>query len=109
MKKINRLGRGKDMTALMRYGRRISSPLFQVIARSTALPHPRFVFVVGRAADKRAVMRNRLRRRAAEYIRTHLADIPSSCDLAVIIKKEASAARRDDFYEILKQTLARVR
>ena len=63
MKKINRLGRGIDMTALMRYGRRVSSPLFQLAVQSTPLPHPRFVFVVGRAVDKRAVIRNRLRRR----------------------------------------------
>lgn len=109
MKKINRLGRGKDMTKLMRYGRRVSSPLFQLVVQSTPLPHPRFVFVVGRAADKRAVIRNRLRRRASEYTREHLADMPRNRDIAVIIKKEAVDARRDDFYAILKQDLARVR
>lgn len=97
------------MTTLMRSGRRISSPLFQLIVQPTPLPHPRFVLVVGRVADKRAVIRNRLRRRAAEYIRMHLADMPSNRDIAVIIKKEAVGARRDDFYAILKQVLARVR
>ena len=97
------------MTALMRYGRRVSSPLFQLVVQSTPLPQPRFVFVVGRAVDKRAVIRNRLRRRVAEYIRIHLGDMPSHRDIAVIIKKEAVGARRDDFYATLKQILARVR
>ncbi len=93
----------------MRSGRRVSSHFFQLAVRPNTLLDSRLVFVVGRAVDKRAVVRNRLRRRAAEYIRTHLADIPAHCDIAVIIRKEAAAGRRSDFYDALKQILSRVR
>lgn len=109
MKRINRLSRGKDLALLLRYGQRISAPLFGLSVRRTNHPHQRFVFVAGRAVDKRAVVRNRLRRRAREYIRTHRADLPPRRDIAVMIKKEAAAANRQDFYEALKQILARVR
>ncbi len=93
----------------MRYGRRVSSPLFQLVVRPNTLSYPRFMFVAGRAVDKRAVVRNRLRRRAREYLRRHLAEMPTHCDIAVIIKKEAVAARRNDFYDALQQIIARVR
>lgn len=92
----------------MRYGRRASSLLFQVVARPSTLLDSRFAIVAGRVVDKRAVVRNRLRRRVREYIRTHLAQIPPARDIGIIIKKEAAAASRDDFYDALKQILSRV-
>ena len=106
---MHRLGRGKDLATLMRCGRRVFSPLFQLVMRPSTFPDPRFVIVAGRTVDKRAVVRNRLRRRVREYIRTHLVQIAPARDVGIIIKKEAAAASRNDFYDALKQILSRVR
>lgn len=108
MKSIYRLGRGKDAGSLLRFGRRFSSPLFQIVIRPNNLPRARFMFVASRAVDKRAVVRNRLRRRASEYVRTHYAPLFSGRDIAVIIKKEAGAMDRNDFYEALRHIFSRV-
>lgn len=108
MKRINRLGRGKELGTLLRYGRRISSPLFQLLVRPSGRAHPRFVLVAARTVDKRAVVRNRLRRRAREYLRKNMAGLPPGLDIAVIIKKEAASASRNEFYEDLRQTVSRI-
>lgn len=94
---------------LMRYGRRISSPLFQLVVRPNTLPYSRFVLIAGRTVDKRAVVRNRLCRRVREYIMVYGIKMLDHRDIAVIIKKESVAARRNDFYDDLKHILARVR
>jgi ribonuclease P protein component len=107
MRAIHRLDR-KDASSVLRYGRRISGTLFNLAVRPSGLPYARFVFVVGRATDKRAVVRNRLRRRAGEYIRTHPDVAPPRRDIAVMIKKEAAAATRHDFYDALAAILTRV-
>jgi len=109
MQRINPLGKSQGAGTLMRSGRNLSNSLFRLVVRPSAFPDARFVFVAGRAVDKRAVVRNRLRRRAAEYIRTHLTEAPAHRDIAVIIKKEAATATRNVFYDALKQILARVR
>lgn len=108
MKRINRLGRGRELGALLRYGRRISSPLFQLLVRPSGFTHPRFVFIAARAVDKRAVVRNRLRRRVREYLRKNIKELHPGRDIAVIIKKEAASASRNEFYEDLRRTVSRI-
>lgn len=108
MKRINRLGRGKGLDALMRYGRRFMSPLFHLRVRVNGQAHPRFVVVAARVVDKRAVVRNRLRRRAREYLRKNIAGIPAGRDIAVLIKKEAASASRHEFYENLRGLISRI-
>ena len=66
MQRLHRIGRGKDLETLLRRGRRFSSELFQASALRNDLRHDRFAFVVARAVDKRATVRNRLRRRMRE-------------------------------------------
>lgn len=111
MKRAHRLGRGKDLNLLFARGRRFHSPFFSITvrARQAADAGPsRFVFVVPKSVDKRAVVRNRLRRRAREYIRRGLQGMPRAADIAITIKKEAAAASRKEFYARLQEILARL-
>jgi ribonuclease P protein component len=103
-----RLPRGNDLDLLLRRGRRISAPLFQIAARRNNLSHARFMLVVPRSAGKRAVGRNRLRRRAAEFIRKRPGLVSASLDIAIICKKEAVDASAAEFYDALERILINV-
>lgn len=108
MKKLGRLAQARDFKLLLGRGRRIESPLFRVVVRPNRLPFSRFAFVAARAVEKRSVVRNRLRRRAREWIRARAPLTLPSVDCAIIFKKEAAKAKRDDFYEELRKTTGRI-
>lgn len=108
MRRSFRLPRGKELELVFRRGRRFYNSLFQVALRQNDLSHSRFVLVVPRSADKRAVVRNRLRRRIREYVRTRPAFLSQPLDAAITCKKEAARASRAEFYEALEEILTRV-
>ena len=103
-----RLGRGLELDLLFKSGRRLANALFQCTVRANDLAHNRFVFVVARAVDKRATQRNRLRRRCREYMRTHIPYTLVGRDIAVVVKKNAIAASRKEFYDSLGEILRRI-
>lgn len=108
MKKVYRLAAEKDFKQLFSKGRRTESSLFRAVARKNNLEFSRFAFVAPKTVEKRAVIRNRLRRRAREWTRKHLGLIPRSLDLALIFKKEAVHAPKKLFYEELAQIITRL-
>ena len=61
----------------------------------------RFAFIAPKSVDKRAVVRNRLRRRAREWARTHLSSSFLPLDAAILFKKEAKDATQKEFYKDL--------
>ena len=62
---------------------------------------PRFAFIAAKSVDKRAVVRNRLRRRGREWVRTHLSPPLVPVDVAIFFKKEAKDATQKEFYKDL--------
>ena len=98
---MHRLQSAKDFRALFRFGRRQESELFKLSTLPNKLSFTRFAFIAPKTVDKRAVARNRLRRRAREWIRTHLSSPAQPLDVAVFFKKEAQAASQKEFYEDL--------
>lgn len=92
---------------LFRKGQRFESGFFRLLARKNSIGHSRFAFVTPRSLDKRSSVRNRLRRRAREWVRKNaVLDKPS--DMAVIFKKEALAATKNQFYEELGKIFRRL-
>lgn len=108
MKRIHRLGRGPALDALFARGRRIRTPLFDLVIREYHGGAPRFAFVVPRSVSKRAVVRNRLRRRAREHIRRRMTRISAGRDAALIMHPAAAAATKKDFYGALEKILERL-
>jgi ribonuclease P protein component len=104
MQSMHRLAAASDFRFLFSRGRRIESPLFRLICLKNSLPFSRFAFVVSRAVSKRAVIRNRLRRRAREWYRKRSELLGAPVDLAVIFKKEAVGATRAALYAELERT-----
>jgi len=99
---IHRLQSAKDFRTLFRFGRRRESRLFRTTVLPNNLLFCRFAFIAAKTVDKRAVVRNRLRRRAREWIRIHLLPPPQSVDIALFFKKDSKQASKKEFYEDLK-------
>ena len=95
---IHRLVGAKDFRILFRSGRRRESRFFKIIYRPNALSFSRFSFIAPKTVDKRAVMRNRLKRRGREWMRTSLISLSKPLDIAIIFKKDANKATRKEFY-----------
>ncbi len=101
MRRIYRLNGKENFRLLFRRGRSIEASLFKIVLKKNVFSHSRFAFIVPKASSKKATVRNRLRRRAKEWIRKNSNILNSSMDLAVIFKKDAATATSAKFYEEL--------
>lgn len=102
MKRQHRLSLPQDFKSLFRKGKRVETPLLRVIILANSLSYARLALVAPRAIEKRAVLRNRLRRRTSEWIgRNAVLDLP--LDIAIFFKREAVGAPRKKLYEELRK------
>jgi len=85
-----RLRRDTDIRALFRSGRRLNLPPFTVYYLPTDQGHPRYGVQVSRRTARKAVARNRIRRRTREAFRGLLADRTQGVDLMVVAAAEAA-------------------
>lgn len=106
MKRQHRLSLPQDFKSLFRRGKRIENPLLRVIVLANRLSYARLALVAPRAIEKRAVLRNRLRRRTSEWIRRN-AVLGLSLDIAIFFKREAVGAPRRKLYEELRKIFDR--
>ncbi len=108
MQKMHRLQSRRDFALLFRHGKRIEHPFFRVVIQGNTLGYARFAFVAARTVEKRAVVRNRLRRRAREWFRTHPLLLSLPIDIALIFKKPLVTAPRKHVYEELEKITQRI-
>jgi ribonuclease P protein component len=85
-----RLVRRTEFDAVYRTGKRRSSSNFTIFVRANALPLSRFGFSIKKALGG-AVVRNRIRRRLREMVRTHRQEIPPGWD--VVMHPKSSVAK----------------
>lgn len=69
---------------------------------------PRFVVVVSTKVDKRAVVRNRLRRQYREICKKFLSRLPA-CDIALMVSKPALELSFAQMQERLEKVFAKAR
>ena len=81
-----------DFDAVYRAGKRRSSSHFTVFFRANALPQTRFGFSIKKALGG-AVVRNRIRRRIREIVRSHRPEIPVGWD--IVIHPKSTVARAE--------------
>ncbi|GHD64469.1 ribonuclease P protein component [Jeongeupia chitinilytica] len=96
--RVLRLLKTDDYSSVFSLRSSSSNDYFQVLARPNGLPHARLGMVVGRKTDKRAVVRNYIRRSAREVFRLHAAEL-AGLDLVVRSRRafgrgEGAAARQ---------------
>ena len=79
-----------------------SSSFFILRARPNGLKHPRFAAIVGAKVDRRSSVRNKLKRRIREFLRTK----PDPRDLIVTVLPPAAKAPQKTFMKELEQILS---
>jgi ribonuclease P protein component len=105
-----RLRRGSDFRRVLRAGRRLSGPLFVLVAVAGERSTSRLGLTISRRVGK-AVVRNRVRRQLRESFRTIPVDGECSFDVVLIPKPEIvgrSQAEIDrEYRERLRKLVAR--
>ncbi|MBF8280690.1 MAG: ribonuclease P protein component [Candidatus Magasanikbacteria bacterium] len=90
-----RLRQDKDFTRVFRGGRRASAGLVLITFSPNRLREPRYAVVVGTKVSKRAVVRNRLKRRIREQLRLLIKDkvVRGGFDAIVSVRPGADKLR----------------
>lgn len=109
MKRINRLPGGREFKSIFRGGRRVDSPFLSVRFITSKLSCARFGFVIPRAVSRRAVTRNKIRRRAREWIRRNDRLLSLPYDFAIFFKSGVVELGRKNFYEELRRIFEKIR
>jgi ribonuclease P protein component len=94
MRHKQRLTKRRDFTAVYRRGRALAHPLLVLRLLPNDLPYSRYGFAVSKSVGK-AVVRNLVRRRLREGVRTLL--VQPGWDIVIIARPKAAAA---DFHAL---------
>jgi ribonuclease P protein component len=84
-----------EINNLTRYGKRVSSVLGLFLYKKSDAPVSRFAFVVSKKVDKRAVVRNRLKRIVSESVRYLLPAIKQPIDGVFLVRTGQMEKQKD--------------
>ena len=96
----------KDFTLIFRTGKRVYFDCVTLLIKKNKLSYSRFAFVVPVSLDKRAAERNKIRRRAREYVRKHNGASSMPFDVIFLFTKNALIQPKKHFYECLRKALS---
>lgn len=88
----NRLTNSKEIETLFRSRRAFHSPTLTMRWARTKNAHSRFAVVVGNKVSKKAVVRNKIKRRVREVIQKNIPGVRGGVDAAVVARAEAATA-----------------
>ncbi len=95
--KRNRLKKQKDFERVFKKGRGAKEDFLYLKVVKNELKSSRFGFVVSKKFSKKAVLRNKTKRRLAELIRIKLPKIKKGIDVVIVVMPEFKTR---DFWEI---------
>jgi ribonuclease P protein component len=105
----NRLRKQKDIDAVFKSGRSSYNQILGFKARPNKLTQSRFTVIVSSKTVKKAVDRNRLKRRVREAVKQEWPYIKTGYDIAAVIRPAALEADYDEVKRAVKQNLLRLR
>jgi len=100
-----RLRDNRDILRVLQRGRSVRTAHLKLIILANNHPQTRAAAVISKRIDKRAVVRNRNRRRVIEVIRINLAHLKSGFDILVYIQSDLSAVTSVDLEAEIMQGL----
>ena len=86
LKKEYRLIKDQEFKNVFKHGRTLYTPFLTIKIVKNNLTHPRFGFIVSKKISKRAVQRNKLKRRLREIVRLNLPLIKKNVDVVFFTK-----------------------
>ena len=90
---------------VMRTGKRIATPQFQLIFSKNSLGVPRFAFIVGNNIDKRATARNRMKRLLRESVHHLLPHVASGWDGVFLVKAKLGDKKQTEVEPVVRGLL----
>lgn len=108
LRKENRLLKTKEFNLVFKKGRFISSQSFLLKYYPNFLAKSRFGFVVSTKVSKKAVVRNRIKRRLREITRKQLPCISAGYDIVIIVKKSATELTFNKMKEVISGMIAKI-
>jgi len=94
------LQKNKDFESVFKNGRIFSDEFLFLKVKKNNLQDSRFGFIIGKKISKKAVVRNKIKRRLREIIRKKLASIESGFDVVIGAKEKII---NKDYWEIEKE------
>jgi len=101
LKKENRLTKKKDFELLFKEGKSVKQSFLYLKYKENNLEVNRFGIIVGKNFSKKAVERNKTRRRIREALRKRAVEIKQGFDIAIVVTPGA-----DNDYENLDKEIA---
>ncbi|OGG11751.1 ribonuclease P protein component [Candidatus Gottesmanbacteria bacterium RBG_13_45_10] len=96
-----------DTRQVLRAGKRITDNNMQLIYQPAHVSGNRFAFVVGTRVDKRATVRNRVRRLLRESVQHSIPSLIGSWDVVVIAKKPFIGQNQKDVEQEIRDMFIR--
>ncbi len=88
---INRLKKKRDFERVFKQGRGLKEGFLSLKFVKNGLGATRFGFVVGQKVSRKAVVRNKVKRRLREFAKIVLGDVKKGFDVVVVAGKGAEA------------------
>jgi ribonuclease P protein component len=103
-----RLTKTKDFMRLAVQGRSVFGPYATLRIRKTSLPEAKVGFITSTKVFKKAVDRNRVKRRMREVVRRLWSEVPAGFQLLFVLKPEAKEAKYQSLIDEVKRLLAKI-
>lgn len=106
--KAKRLTKTRDFTKLALQGRPVFGPFATLRVRSLAKGETKIAFITSTKVFKKAVDRNRAKRRMRAVLRALLPEIPEGLHLLFILKPESRDAKYEFLLAEVKRLLSKI-
>lgn len=93
LKKINRISQRKDFEEVKSKGEMINSPLFGALCLINETTEVKFGFIISKKISKKAVERNKIKRRMSEILRKKLTVFKPGTKIIFLTKKSILGAK----------------
>lgn len=107
--KRNRVKKKKDFETIFKKGVSFKNNLLVLKVVKNNLGQTRVGFIVSQKVSKKAVVRNKIRRRLVESVKTHEKDIKSGLDLVLIVLPGAEMSTFLDMKTSLNNIFAKAK
>ena len=108
LNRSNRISLQKDFQKILKRGKRVSDEVFLLRFVSNNHNHTRVASPISLKHSKKAVKRNKLRRRIQEVMREHLGDFAPTLDIIVMSRPEAIKLEYDQIKTRLEKLISKI-
>ena len=105
----NRLKKKKDFGRVFKQGKSFKQDFLTLKLVKNNLKVDRFGFVVGLKVSKKAFLRNKIRRRLREIVKTNLSKIKTGFDVVFIVRRGLETKNFQELAEIVNRLLEKAK